>query len=115
MVIIPNSVVFSSVIINQSKQNIKKLSIEFEMAIQFGYTPDFLEMHLYRAVDSFKDNIVSSGLTIKTLAIHKDIARFKAQVLLNNYDKLKEREIRRALNTAIIKLTVPKQELPGQA
>ncbi|WP_367866340.1 mechanosensitive ion channel family protein [Pedobacter sp. WC2423] len=115
MVIIPNSVVFSSVIINQSKQNIKKLSIEFEMAIQFGYTPDFLEKHLYRAVDSFKDNIVSSGLTIKTLAIHKDIARFKAQVLLNNYDKLKEREIRRALNTAIIKLTVPKQELPGQA
>lgn len=115
MVIIPNSVVFSSVIINQSKQNIKKLSIEFEMALQFGYTPDLLEKHLYRAVDSFKDNIVSSGLTIKTLAIHKDIARFKAQVLLNNYDKLKEREIRRALNTAIIKLTVPKQELPGQA
>ena len=115
MVIIPNSVVFSSVIINQSKQNIKKLSIEFEMALQFGYTPDFLEKHLYRAVDSFKDNIVSSGLTIKTLAIHKDIARFKAQVLLNNYDKLKEREIRRALNTAILKLTAPKQELPGQA
>ena len=115
MVIIPNSVVFSSVIINQSKQNIKKLSVEFEMALHFGYTPDFLEKHLYQAVDNFKDNIVSSGLTIKTLAINKDIARFKAQVLLNNYDKLKEREIRRVLNTAIIKLTVPAQQLPGKA
>ncbi|AMP99395.1 Mechanosensitive ion channel protein MscS [Pedobacter cryoconitis] len=115
MVIIPNSVVFSSVIINQSKQNIKKLSVEFEMALQFGYTPDFLEEHLYQAVDNFKDNIVSSGLTIKTLAINKDIAKFKAQVLLNNYDKLKEREIRRVLNTAIIKLTVPEQQLPGKA
>ncbi|PIH03279.1 hypothetical protein CS542_02575 [Pedobacter sp. IW39] len=41
--------------------------------------------------DSFKDNM-SSGLTIKTLAITKDIARFKAQVLLNNYDKLKEKK-----------------------
>lgn len=115
MVIIPNSVVFSSVIINQSKQNIKKLSVEFEMALQFGYTPDFLEKHLYQAVDNFKDNIVSSGLTIKTLAINKDIAKFKAQVLLNNYDKLKEREIRRVLNTAIIKLTVSEQQLPGKA
>ncbi|RAJ37060.1 mechanosensitive ion channel family protein [Pedobacter cryoconitis] len=115
MVIIPNSVVFSSVIINQSKQNIKKLSVEFEMALNFGYTPDFLEKHLYQALDSFKDNIVSSGLTIKTLAINKDIARFKAQVLLNNYDKLKEREIRRVLNTAILKLTVPQQQLPGKA
>jgi small-conductance mechanosensitive channel len=109
MVIIPNSVVFSSVIINQSKQNIKKLSVEFEMALHFGYTPDFLEKHLYEVLDGFKANIVASGLTIKTLAINKDIARFKAQVLLNNYDKLKEREIRRVLNTAIIKLAVPDQ------
>jgi len=106
MVIIPNSVVFSSVIINQSKQNIKKLSIEFELALHFGYTPDFLEKRLGSVVESYKDNIVSGGLTIKTLAINKDITRFKVQVLLNNYDKLKERLIRRALNTEIIRLSI---------
>jgi len=106
MVIIPNSVVFSSVIINQSKQNIKKLSIEFELSLQFGYTPEYLETYLNEVVAGYTENIVARGLTIKTLSITKDVARFKVQVLLNHYDKLKEREIRRALNTAIMSLGV---------
>ena len=110
MVIIPNSVVFSSVIINQSKQNIKKLSIEFEMSLQFGYSPEYLEKYLTKVVAGFSENIVSGGLTLKTLVIGKETVRFKVQVLLNNYDKLKEREIRRALNTAVIQLSAPKQE-----
>lgn len=106
MVIIPNSVVFSSVIINQSKQNIKKLSIEFELPVHLGYLPGDLETHLSKVVAGFHDYIVAGGLTIKTLAINKDMVRFKVQVLLNNYDKLKEREIRRALNTAVLQLSV---------
>jgi len=110
MVIVPNSVVFSSVIINQSKQNIKKLSIEFELSLHFGFSPKYLEDYLSKCVDGFADYIVSGGLTIKTIAINKDVARFKVQVLLNNYDKLKEREIRRALNTAVMQLSAPEKE-----
>lgn len=104
MVIIPNAVVFSSVIVNQSKQNVKKLSIEFEMALHFGYTPDYLERYLNHEVEGYSSYIIAGGLTIKTLAITKDVAGFKVQVLLNNYDRIKEREIRRVLNTAIMKL-----------
>ena len=49
--------------------------------------------------------IVVDGLSIKTIAINKDEAKFKVQVLLNQYDRQKEREIRRELNTAIMKLS----------
>lgn len=105
MVIIPNSVIFSNVIVNQSKQNIKKLSIEFELGLQHGYLPDDLEKHLSATVTGFSDYIMSGGLTVKTLSIGKDMVSFKVQVLLNNHDKLKEREIRRTLNTAVIKLS----------
>ena len=108
MVIIPNSVVFSSVIVNQSKQNIKKLTIEFELSLLLGYTPAYLEEHLSAVITGFKEYVVAGGLTIKTLSIGKDIARFKVQVLLNNYDKLKEREIRRALNTAVLGFSAAK-------
>lgn len=107
MVIVPNSVVFSSIIINQSKQNIKKLSIEFEMSLHYGYSPEYLETYLNTAVKGFGEYVVSGGLTLKNLSISKDMARFKVQVLLNNYDKLKEREIRRALNTAVMRLSAP--------
>lgn len=105
MVIIPNAVVFSSVIINQSKQNIKKLSIEFDMSLKNGYTPEYLENYLNKTIAAFSANIVEKGLTVKTIALNKDAAVFKAMVLLRHYDKVKEREIRRAINTALIRLS----------
>ena len=110
MVIIPNSVIFSTVIINQSKQNTKKLSVEFEMLLKYGYTPEYLEQHLSKVVSGYNQNVVPGGLSIKTVAITKDMASFKVQVLLNHYDRLKEREIRRALNTAIMKLNIPQRD-----
>jgi small-conductance mechanosensitive channel len=105
MVIIPNSLAFSSVIINQSKQNIKKLSIEFDMSIENGYTPEYLEKHLNRVISGYSENVVAGGLTVKTIAINKDVVIFKVMVLLKHYDKLKEREIRRIINTALIRLS----------
>ena len=105
MVIIPNSVVFSSVIINQSKQNIKKLSIEFDMSIANGYTPEYIENHLNKIIEPYSDNVVEGGLTVKTISINKDVVIFKAMILLKRYDKIKEREIRRAVNTGLIRLS----------
>ncbi|TCD01156.1 mechanosensitive ion channel family protein [Pedobacter psychroterrae] len=106
MVIVPNSIAFSSVIINQSKQNTKKLSIEFDMSLENGYTPEYIENYLNKILDNYAANVVPKGLTVKTLAINKDVAIFKAMVLLKHYDKVKEREIRRAINTALIRLSV---------
>lgn len=106
MVIVPNSIAFSSVIINQSKQNTKKLSIEFDMSLENGYTPEYIENYLNKILDNYAANVVPKGLTVKTLAINKDVAVFKAMVLLKHYDKVKEREIRRAINTALIRLSV---------
>ena len=111
MVIIPNSVVFSSVIINQSKQNIKKLSIEFDMALKNGYTPEYLENYLNKVISDYSANVMERGLTVKTIAINKDAAVFKAMVLLRHYDKIKEREIRRAINTALIRLSATLKEV----
>ncbi|MCD0490645.1 mechanosensitive ion channel family protein [Pedobacter sp. MC2016-14] len=105
MVIVPNSVAFSSVIINQSKQNTKKLSIEFEMGLHNGYTPEYLENHLKKVMEQYAANVVSGGLTVKTLSINKDVVVFKAMVLLKHYDKVKEREIRRTVNTELIRLS----------
>jgi hypothetical protein len=105
MVIVPNSIAFSSVIINQSKQNTKKLSVEFDMALENGYTPEYLEKYLSKAIDGYSANVVPGGLTVKTLEINKDVVIFKAMVLLKHYDKLKEREIRRSINTALIRLS----------
>lgn len=105
MVIIPNGVVFSSVIVNQSKQNIKKLSVEFDMLLSNGYTPEYLENYLSKVIGDYSANVVEGGLSVKTISINKDVVVFKVMVLLKHYDKVKEREIRRAINTALIRLS----------
>lgn len=109
MVIIPNSLAFSSVIVNQSKQNTKKLSIEFDMSLANGFTPEYLENHLNKVIHSYSENVVEGGLTVKTIAINKDVVIFKVMILLKRYDKVKEREIRRAINTALIRLSATLQ------
>lgn len=111
MVIIPNSVAFSSVIINQSKQNTKKLSIEFDMPLKNGYTPAFLEEYLNNAITNNTENVMEGGLSVKTIAINKDAAIFKVMVLLKHYDKVKERVVRRLLNTALLRLAAGQDEL----
>jgi small-conductance mechanosensitive channel len=105
MVLIPNSVIFTSVIVNQSKQNIKKLTVEFELGLEKGFTPDTLENYLADAIANYKDSIMHQGFSVKTVEIKKDTARFKIQVLLKHHDRPKERAIRRSLNTAILKIT----------
>lgn len=105
MVLIPNSVLFTTVVVNQSKQNIKKLTIEFELDVQYGYTPGSLEEYLSPIIEPYLDYIMQEGFSVKTIEIKKDTVRFKTQILLKYFDRTKERAIRRNLNTAILELS----------
>ena len=106
MVLIPNSVIFNSIIINQSKQNIKKLNVEFEIDLSKHCTVDSLEQMIQPIVNKYKDFIVEDGVNIKTLDIKKDYARFKIQMLLKYHNKQKEREIRKLLNAQILQMSI---------
>lgn len=105
MVLIPNSVAFSSTVINQTKQNVRKVTIDFELEHSLGYFPALLEEKLRTAIVTHTDLLVVNGLLVKTVSIKKEFTHFKVQVLLNNYDRLREREIRRTLNTKILELS----------
>lgn len=102
MVVIPNSVIFNSVIINQSKQNIKKLTIEFEVDVSKHFTAEYLEEKLEIILREFKGFVADDGFSVKTIFIKKDLVHFKAQVILNYYDKLRERQLRKELYRQIL-------------
>jgi len=104
MVLIPNSVIFTSLIVNQSKQNIKKLTVEFELDVHLNQTPASLEAYLESVIKPYEDYTMKDGFSVKTLEIKKDYTKFKVQVLLNYHDRAKEKEIRRKLNTAVLEL-----------
>lgn len=109
IVIVPNTVVFTSTIVNQSKQNIKKMTIEFELDLKHFTTPGELEERLKEALHPYTSNITTNSFSLKTLEIRKDLARFKVQFLIPRHDKEMERRMRRAVNTEI--LSISKKEV----
>ncbi|SHL50125.1 Mechanosensitive ion channel [Chitinophaga jiangningensis] len=102
--IVPNSLVFTSIIVNQSKQNVKKITIEFELDRKLPYTPDQLEHRLKNSINGFSDHYVKNSFLLRTLDIKKDHVVFKVQVIIPFADKTVEQSIRRTLNTEIISI-----------
>jgi small-conductance mechanosensitive channel len=102
IVIIPNSVVFTSIVLNQSKQNIKKLTLEFELDHKHPFTIRGLEERLRSCVAGYSRSFTPESFSLKTIEIKKDFVQFKVQLLMPLADKETERQIRRALNTEIM-------------
>ena len=102
IVIIPNSVVFTSIVLNQSKQNIKRLTVEFELDHKHPFTIRGLEERLRKAVEGHSRSFTAESFSLKTIEIKKDFVQFKVQLLMPLADKETERQIRRALNTEIM-------------
>ncbi len=104
MVVIPNSVIFNSIIINQSKQNIKKLTVEFEVDVAKKFTAEFVERELESVLGDYKGFVLDEGFSVKTIFIKKDLVHFKVQLILKHYDKVKEKQLRRLLYTKILQI-----------
>jgi small-conductance mechanosensitive channel len=102
IVLIPNSVIFSSMVLNQSKQNIKKLTIEFELDLKYQASPDTLERELKAALRPYASNITENSFSLKILEIKKDLVHYKVQFLIPRPDKETERRMRRMLINTIL-------------
>jgi small-conductance mechanosensitive channel len=102
IVLIPNSVIFSTMVLNQSKQNIKKLTIEFELDLKYQSSPDDLEKELKGVLRPFANNITENSFSLKILEIKKDLVHYKVQFLIPRPDKETERKMRRLLINTIL-------------
>jgi len=104
LVMIPNNLLLTAQVINHSKQHIKKLTFEFDMKIVPGLDVNEIEDKVREVIAEFDQYVKHDSFYLKTLAIHKDDARFKCQFLLNTFKKDLERQIRRKVNQAIIEI-----------
>lgn len=102
IVLIPNSVIFSTMVLNQSKQNIKKLTIEFELDLKYQSSPDQLERELKAVLRPYASNITENSFSLKILEIKKDLVHYKVQFLVPRPDKETERRMRRMLINTIL-------------
>jgi len=101
LVMIPNNTVLTSLVINHSRQYIKKLSFEFEVK-PHQLNLDRLEASLVEVLREYEQEVTTNSFSMKTLFIQKDAVKIKCQFLLNSNEKQVERTIKRKINQKII-------------
>lgn len=104
LVMVPNNLLLTSLVVNHSKQHIRKLTFEFDMKIVPGLDVNEIEEKIRKVISGFDPHVNKNSFYLKTLTIHKEDVRFKCQFLLNTFKKEKEREIRRKVNQTIIEI-----------
>jgi small-conductance mechanosensitive channel len=104
LVMIPNSLILSSHVVNHSRQNSKKISLEFEIKLTEKLNLDDMEGTLKDHLKYYDRHITKNSFVFKAMAIQKDAVRVKVQLQLNNGERTIEKEIKRKINQKIIQL-----------
>ncbi|WP_162339991.1 mechanosensitive ion channel family protein [Cyclobacterium salsum] len=104
LVLIPNSLILSSQVVNHSRQSVRRLTFEFEMSNRPSLNVDRTEEKLRHTLKPFHQEIKANGLNLKVLDIRKDTVKLKLQIQLNTPSKLAEKKIRRLVNQTLIDL-----------
>lgn len=109
-VILPNSTVFSNEIINYTRREIRKTSIDFEIDIRFIKNVDELEIELIDAIQQYHNLIRPDSFRLKIVEIKKDFISMKFQYILDKPDREMERDIRRLMVRKVVKVIRENQD-----
>ena len=95
IILIPNDKVYLSEIINYTRRDIKKVSIDFELDIRLMNSLTSLEAALKDNLKEFLHLIEPNTITLKVVDIHKDYFVFKFQFKLKEVNRDLEKLIRK--------------------
>lgn len=95
IILIPNDKVYLSEIINYTRRDIKKVSIDFELDIRLMNSVTSLEAALKDNLKEFLHLIEPNTITLKVVDIHKDYFVFKFQFKLKEVNRDLEKLIRK--------------------
>jgi small-conductance mechanosensitive channel len=95
VIYIPNDKVYMSEIINYTKKEIRKVSIDFDLSLQYHTTIEQLEQSLSGHLKDFHQYIESDSFNIKIVSVHHDYLSLKFQYTLKEVNREVERMIRK--------------------
>jgi small-conductance mechanosensitive channel len=105
LLFIPNNKVFASEIINYTRRDLKKTSIDFEVDNLAVRDIGRLEQVLIETLRPFENDIQPGTYALKTVAVRKDSLQFKFQFVLKEpLNKEKDKQIRRFFVRELVKI-----------
>ncbi|WP_177195007.1 mechanosensitive ion channel family protein [Parapedobacter indicus] len=102
VVLIPNNNAFTVNIINQSLQNSKKLTVDFELPLAHSYHQDVLERDLVSVLEKYAADIVQGSFQLKVVGVGKDFVHYKFQLTTTKKDTGLRRKLRNDLYLKVI-------------
>lgn len=94
-VLIPNSKVYNSEIVNYTRRDIRLMSIDFELNINSIGTIEQLEQDLINSLSEFMDFIEAGSFNLRIVEMKKDLVELKFQYSLKRFDRNTQRSIRK--------------------
>lgn len=103
IIFLPNSTVFTSDVINYTKKQIKKTSIDFEVPTGSISTVEDLEDQLIHSLAEYHHLIEPNSYYLRVIHIRKDFLALKFQYNLIQFSREMERQIKRKAVRHIVK------------
>jgi small-conductance mechanosensitive channel len=103
IIFMPNSTVFTSDVINYTKKQIKKTSIDFEVATNSIGSIEELEDQLIDSLHEYHHLIEPNSYFLRVVNIKKDFLVLKFQYNLIQFSREMERQIKRKAVRSIVK------------
>lgn len=104
LIYIPNNTVLNATILNYTKRETKKISIDFSVDLKHLDSVENLETEIIRSLSGYQKRIVPGSFRLKVEDIGKDYVSMKFQYILLEMDKDLEREIRRNTIRKVVEL-----------
>lgn len=104
VIFIPNNLVFSKEIINYTRRDLKKTTIEFEAQVDAISDIDEFEKEIISALEPFSQLIQPTSMALKTSHVKHESIGMKFQFILRDHlDRESEKKIRKFLIRWIVK------------
>lgn len=102
LIYIANSTILTSNIVNLTKNNQKKIVLEFSLQPDQIEGLNELEQHLTESLSQYNESIRRESAQMRVVNINNNSVTIKFQLVLNKQNRRMERDIRRHLNWQII-------------
>jgi small-conductance mechanosensitive channel len=114
MIYIPNNLVLNSEVVNYTKREIKRTSIEFEIDLKHLMNVEELEAKLIDTLRPFHNLIKPESYYLRVADVKKDCVVMKFQYILNEPNKELERQIRRRAIRRLVELISEREKFVDQ-
>ena len=114
VIYIPNNVVLNSEVVNYTKREIKRTSIDFDIYMKYLKSVEHLEQQLIEALAPFHHLIKPDSYYLRVAEVKKDSVALKFQYILQQPNKDLERQIRRKTIRRLVEIIGEREKIVEQ-